>query len=215
VTTGSGGDFQPQWSPDGKRLVFFSSRSGNANIWSIDLADNSLTRLTSGPAMEINPFFSPDGRKIAFQSDRSGRLELWVMNADGSGQRQLTNLGLMGHFMRWSGDGKSIIFRCACGGKPQSYAVDSDGGTPTPINAELQGGSHMSFSPDHSLIMDVVQHKTLWVTPVTSGAPVKVFEFLDGESRIDYPVWSPDGKWILFDRFRPQGGDIWSIENFE
>jgi eukaryotic-like serine/threonine-protein kinase len=215
VTTGSGGDFQPQWSPDGKRLVFFSSRSGNANIWSIDLPSNSLTRLTSGPAMEINPFFSPDGREIAFQSDRSGRLELWVMNADGSGQRQLTNVGLMGHFLRWSGDGKSIIFRCACGGKPQSYEVAIDGGTPTPINPELQGGSHMSFSPDHSLIMDVVQHKTLWVSPVTSGAPVKVFEFSDGESRIDYPVWSPDGKWILFDRFRPQGGDIWSIENFE
>jgi Tol biopolymer transport system component len=33
--------------------------------------------------------------------------------------------------------------------------------------------------------------------------------------RIDYPVWSPDGKWFLFDRFRAQGGDIWMIENFE
>lgn len=215
VTTGSGGDFQPQWSPDGKRLAFFSSRSGNADIWTVDLANNSVTRLTTDSAIEINPFFSPDGRRIAFQSDRSGRLELWLMNADGSDQRQLTNVGVMGHFTRWSSDGNSITFRCACGGKPQSYAVGVDGGTPTPINSELQGGSHMSFSPDHSLIMDVVGHKTLWVSPVTNGAPVKVFEFPDGASRIDYPVWSPDGKWILFDRFRPQGGDIWSIENFE
>jgi len=28
-------------------------------------------------------------------------------------------------------------------------------------------------------------------------------------------VWSPDGKWVLFDRFRPQGGDIWMLKNFE
>ena len=39
-----------------------------------------------------------------------------------------------------------------------------------------------------------------------------VFEFDDGESRIDYPVWSPDGKWILFDRFVPRGGDVWIVE---
>jgi hypothetical protein len=41
-----------------------------------------------------------------------------------------------------------------------------------------------------------------------SGAPEKVFEFPDPDLRIDYPVWSPDGRWVLFDRFRPQGGDI-------
>ena len=89
------------------------------------------------------------------------------------------------------------------------------GDDPVPLNSEIVGGSHMSFSPDYSLIMDVVGHKTLWVSPVTAGKPVKIYEFPDGVSRIDYPVWSPDGKWVLFDRFRPQGGDIWEIEDFE
>jgi hypothetical protein len=32
---------------------------------------------------------------------------------------------------------------------------------------------------------------------------------------IDYPVWSPTGGWVLFDRFRPQGGDIWSLEQVD
>ena len=48
-----------------------------------------------------------------------------------------------------------------------------------------------------------------------TGKPIKVYAFPDGESRIDYPVWSPDGKWILIDRFRPKGGDIWTIGNLE
>ena len=65
------------------------------------------------------------------------------------------------------------------------------------------------------LIMDVVGYKALWVSPVVTGKAVKVYEFPDGETRIDYPVWFPDGKWLLFDRFRPRGGDIWTIQNLD
>jgi Tol biopolymer transport system component len=215
VTAGPGGDYQPQWSPDGKRLAFFSSRSGNADIWLVDLASASLKQLTFDPALDINPFFSPDGATVAFQSDRSGRLEVWAMNSDGSNQRQLTKIGVTGHFLRWSRDGSRVTFRCPCGGKPQTYQVALSGDDPVPLNSEIVGGSHMSFSPDYSLIMDVVGHKTMWVSPVTTGKPVKVYEFPDGKSRIDYPVWSPDGKSVLFDRFKPQGGDLWQIENLE
>jgi Tol biopolymer transport system component/serine/threonine protein kinase len=215
ITKGAGGDFQPQWSPDGKRLVFFSSRTGNADIWLVDILTGVLTPLTSDRALDINPFFSPDGAYIAFQSDRSGRLEVWAMKSDGSEQRQLTKIGVTGHFLRWSRDGAGVIFRCPCSGKPQTYQVPVGGDDPVPLNGEIAGGSHMSFSPDYSLLMDVVGHKTVWVSPVSTGKPVRVYEFPDGESRIDYPVWSPDGKWVLFDRFRPQGGDIWMIKNFE
>ncbi len=215
VTKGPGGDFQPQWSPDGRRLVFFSSRTGNADIWLVDVATGALTQLTSDRALDINSFFSPDGSYIAFQSDRSGRLEVWVMKSDGTEQRQLSKIGVTGHFLRWSRDGANVVFRCPCGGKPQTYQVPLTAAGPVPLNTEIVGGSHMSFSPDYSLLMDVVGHKTLWVSPVTTGKPVKVYEFPDGESRIDYPIWSPDGKWVLFDRFRPQGGDIWMIKNFE
>jgi Tol biopolymer transport system component/predicted Ser/Thr protein kinase len=215
ITQGPGGDFQPQWSLDGKRLVFFSSRAGNADIWSVDIATCALTQLTSDRSLDIDPFFSPDGAYIAFQSDRSGRLEVWVMKSDGSGQRQLTKLGVSGHFLRWSRDSKSVFFRCPCGGKPRTYQAPLDGSDPVPLNSEILGGSHMSFSPDYLLIMDVVGHKTLWVSPVAAGKPVKVYEFPDGATRIDYPVWSPDGKWLLFDRFRPQGGDIWMIQNLD
>src|SRR6202171_1732421 len=156
ITRGPGGDSQPQWSPDGARLVFFSSRAGNADIWLVNLTANSPRRLTSDSALDINPFFSPDGAYIAFQSDRTGRLEVWLMNSDGSNQRQLTKTGVSGHFLRWSRDGENIVFRCPCGGKPQTYQVSIKGGDPVPLNGEITGGSHMSFSPNYSLIMDVV-----------------------------------------------------------
>ena len=212
LTTGQGGDFQPNWSPDGNKIVFFSSRSGSPNVWEGEVASGALRRLTSNSGMSVNPFFSPDGTFIAYQSDQSGRLEVWGMNADGSNSHRLTNVGVTGHFMRWSGRG--LIFRCTCGGKPAVMQVLLDGGDPQPF-AEIMGGSHMSFSPDRSRIMDVVGHRVLWASPINSGEPEKVYEFADSDVRIDYPVWSPDGNWVLFDRFRPQGGDIWAMTGVE
>jgi Tol biopolymer transport system component len=212
LTTGHGGDFQPNWSPDEQKIVFFSSRSGSPNVWEVEVASGALRRLTSNSGMNVNPFFSPDGTFIAYQSDQSGRLEVWVMNADATNPRQLTNVGVTGHFMRWSG--RELIFRCTCGGKSAVMKVSLDGGDPQPF-AEIMGGSHMSFSPDNSRIMDVVGHRVLWVSPINSRKPEKVYEFSDPDVRIDYPVWSPDGNWVLFDRFRPQGGDIWAITGVE
>ena len=214
LTKGSGGDFQANWSPDGKRIAFFSSRAGTADIWCVEVESGELKRLTKSDSVDVNPFFSPDGEMIAYNSDQSGRPEVWVMNADGSDARQLAGVGLVGHFMQWQPGGDALIFRCPGGGRPVTMKVRLDGSDPE-VMPEVAGGAHMSYSPDHSRIMDVIGHKTLWVSPLNGGKPEKVFEFDDPDVRIDYPVWSPDGRWVLFDRFRPQGGDIWMMENFE
>lgn len=211
LTRGPGGDFQANWSPDAKHIVFFSSRAGTADIWSVELATGKLKPVTTTSSIDVNPFYSPDGKLIAYNSDKSGRPEVWVMNADGTDARQLTDVSVVGHFLRWNRNGTGVIFRCPGHGKPQTLEVSIDGGEPK-LLCEVAGGAHMSLSPDYSRIMDVVGHKTLWVSPVISGKPEKVFEFDDPDVRIDYPVWSPDGKWILFDRFRPQGGDIWLMD---
>jgi Tol biopolymer transport system component len=138
------------------------------------------------------------------------------MKSDGSEARQWTDVGLgvMGHFLRWNQRGDAIIFRCPGSGNPLTMEVPLDGRKAKPLT-EVAGGSHMSLSPDYSRIMDVVGHKALWVSPLGEGKPKKVFEFDDPDVRIDYPVWSPDGQWVLFDRFRPKGGDVWMMENFE
>lgn len=219
VTTGPGGDYQPQWSPDGKRLVFFSSRSGTADIWSVNLDDGRLEQLTNDPGLDLDPFYSPDGQRIAFHSDRSGRLEVWVMNSDGGELRQLTTEGATSHFLRWSVDGSRIFFATAYStspveGPPNLLAVDVTTEAVEPL-LHVASGGHISFSPDHSLLLDAVGHRTLWIYPMDGSDPYPVFAFDDPEIRIDYPGWSPDGRWVIFDRGDPRGGDIWLLEGIE
>jgi len=211
LTHGPGGDYQPTWSPDGKAIVFFSARAGNADIWSVAVSSGQLTRLTRDPAGDTNPFYSPDGRQIAFISDRGGRAEVWVMGADGAEPRQVTSIGAGGHFLRWSPDGRTIIFRAETGTRVQVYQVSLADGALTQLPA-IASGAHMSFSPSRSLILDVRGHKSLWVYPVNGRPARQIFAFPDPDVRIDYPTWSPDGRWILFDRAAPRGGDLWLLE---
>ena len=133
------------------------------------------------------------------------------MNANGSGQHQLASVGAGGHFLRWTSDGRSVVFRAEATTPSQIVRVSVEDGSLTRLPDVLSGG-HMSFSPDQSMIMDVRGHKVVWVYPVNGQAPYQVFEFPDADARIDYPVWSPDGRWVLFDRASPRGGDLWVLE---
>jgi eukaryotic-like serine/threonine-protein kinase len=207
LTDGPGGDFQPRFSADGRRITFFSSRAGTTDIWSLQTGGGALTRLTDGPSIDVNPFFTRDGGHIAFMSDRTGRLEVWRMRADGSDACALTDVGVAGHFLAIAPDGSGIVFRCPAA-STGALKIPLAGGDPAPVR-EIKGGFHMSFAPDGGRIMDVVAHKTLWVTPLAGGEAERVFAFDDPDVRIDYPIWSPDGRWVLFDRFLPQGGDVW------
>jgi TolB protein len=211
LTRGSGGDYQPNWSPDGRILAFFSGRAGNIDIWTVAVDDGRLTRLTADSAMDTNPFYSPDGRWIAFLSDRGGRPEVWLMNSDGSDQRRLTSTGAGGHFVRWTAGGQSLVYRAETGTQSQILRIDVESGRVTQL-PEVSSGGHMSFSPSQSLILDVRGHKVLWIYPLSGRPAYQVFEFPQPEIRIDYPVWSPDGRWVLFDRAAPRGGDLWVLE---
>jgi TolB protein len=128
VTEGSGGDYQPSWSPDGARIAFFSARGGNTDVWTVEVESGALTRLTDERSLDTNPFYSPDGSRIAFVSDRSGRSEVWVMNADGSGQRRLTSVGAWGHFLRWTADGRGLVFRAEGAHEIRIYRVSVEDG---------------------------------------------------------------------------------------
>lgn len=83
----------PDVSPDGKTLVFMSSReAGNPEIYVMDLATRQSTRLTDHPGYDTQPHFSQDGKRIVFsrRAGEDGISQLYSMNPDGSGVTPLT-----------------------------------------------------------------------------------------------------------------------------
>ena len=94
LTNDSGVDAFPAWSPDGRRIAFQPDRTGNGDIYSIDIDGSGLMRLTDDRGQDGAPAWSPDGRWIAFHSDRNGdegEFEIYVMNFDGSHETRLTH----------------------------------------------------------------------------------------------------------------------------
>ena len=83
-------DLDAAWSPDGRSIVFRTSRHGKWELYVMNANGSGQQRLTRTAANESRPSWSPDGGKIAFTREVGGNFELYVMNVDGSGQRRLT-----------------------------------------------------------------------------------------------------------------------------
>jgi TolB protein len=87
--TSGGGDGQPAWSPDGKRIAYISKEDGNFEIYVIGVDGSNKVRLTTNPASDGLPVWSPDGKSIAFRSDRDGKWAIFVARPDGSNVRKV------------------------------------------------------------------------------------------------------------------------------
>jgi Tol biopolymer transport system component len=84
----------PNFSPNGKKITFDTSRSANLNFEVFVMRadgnhERNLTNRTSSG--ESNPSFSPNGKKIAFESDRDGDKEIYTMRSNGTRRRQRTH----------------------------------------------------------------------------------------------------------------------------
>ena len=92
------------------RIVFYSTRHGNNEIYTVRPDGGDLRRITNNDWDDVGPAWSPDGSRIAFVSQRDGNREIYVMNADGSNQRRLTNTPEDESHPAWSPDGNRIGF---------------------------------------------------------------------------------------------------------
>ena len=89
-------DWQPVWSPSGKRIAFAADRKGDLesfDIYVMEADGGNQRRLTKHRSPDDSPSWSPDGERIAFTSFRGGTSDIYVMDADGGNQRNLTKHG--------------------------------------------------------------------------------------------------------------------------
>jgi Tol biopolymer transport system component len=109
----------PSFSPDGARLLVTRNdlQSGQADLWTIDLATEKETRLTNDTMPKVNPLWSPDGKHIYYSLFQNGDFPVYRRPSDGSGDQELVFRYTPGAFVGLSdiaADGKFLV--CDSGG---------------------------------------------------------------------------------------------------
>ena len=204
LTHGASADRQPVYSPDGRRVVFSSNRSGNLDLWALEPATGSLRRLTDHPAEDWDPAFLPDGR-LLWSSNRGGHFEVWVAEPDGTGPRQVTRDGVRAENPTATRDGRWIVYNSRRPDRPGVWRVAPDG---TGATLLVPGVTRLpEVSPDgrHVLYLTDIRldRLSLRAARVADG---KVEGFVlsvpaeGGRAR-----WLPDGSGVAFTAPGPHG----------
>jgi TolB protein len=100
LTAEAADDAYPTFSPDGKLIAFSSTRAGNWQIFTMDLAGRNVTQVSTGPMQAIHPSWSPDGTRLVYCSlgGKSNQWELWTTNLV-TNEKRMIGYGL---FPTWS-----------------------------------------------------------------------------------------------------------------
>ena len=176
ISNAPGYDAEGTVAPDGRRIVFTSTRDGDPEIYTMNDDGSGVRRLTHAVGYDGGPFFSHDGTKICFRASRPstpeeiadfegllrrglirpGELELYVMNADGSGIRQITNNGAANFCPFFTPDDRRIIFSSNLsdprGHNFDLYVVGTDGKGLERITTYEGFDGFPMFSPDGKLL---------------------------------------------------------------
>ncbi len=140
-------DLAPQYSPDGNRIVFISSRSGYHEAWICKADGSEATQLTSMRARVTGaPHWSPDGQQIVFDSNAEGQFEVYVVDAGGGRPRRLTSHPADDAVASFSRDGRWIYFASSRTDRFEIWKMPAAGGEP--IQLTKNGGWWGLESPD-------------------------------------------------------------------
>jgi serine/threonine protein kinase len=155
-----------------------------------------LSKLTSDVGWTDYPAISLDGKILAYASDRSGEnnLDIWVQQIPDGPPVRLTHHAADEFEPSLSADGSRIAFQSSRPGGG-IYIVPTLGGEERLLAAR---GFSPRFSPDGKWIAYGVAEQTgsrIYVAPAAGGPAIPV---TDGFYRAQSPVWSPDGRHLLF-----------------
>ncbi len=186
-------------SPDGRRMANAIIADKDSDIWVVELARGTPTRLTFGGAND-HPIWTPDGRTIAYSGNKDGKAGLYKVPADGSGQPQLIFATAESVPTSFTPDGKTLLFtQPGPGGRTRIMVLPLDTATPSPRPLRDSSANDLDaqVSPDGRWVAFTSTesgHSQIYVLPFPGpGAKTEISS--EGGVR---PRWSANGRELFF-----------------
>src|SRR4051794_30392963 len=223
VTTGSGFHLCPDYTPDGRQIVFCANTSGDWELWTIKQNGAKPTQLTHLGGFATFPDTSPDRSTVAFSGfiGEPANDQIFTVDAvSGGGLRQLTSCPAahpwcLNSYPAWSPDGTRIAFSHADGfdaddvpENEQIYVMNADGSNPHAITTGPAPKDQVpDWSPDGSKISFSLGYPGsggIWTIDADGGHPHQLTGCTASDptpcpSGDDWgTAWSPDGRKIVF-----------------
>jgi Tol biopolymer transport system component len=203
-------DWFPQYSPDGRRIVFESGRTGAEEIWLAEASGSNSTRLTHGPGRhQGSPSWSPDGRTVAFDSrGQDGHWDIWTIGVDGSGLRQVTRNPADENMPSFSRDGRFLYFSSNRTGHDEVWRIAVAGGAEEQVTRE--GGCIPFESLDGRTLyyMRRCQHDALLARPSGGGKERTIVGCVNGK---EYAVTSRGVFYVGCETEGGPTGALWTL----
>jgi serine/threonine protein kinase len=206
------GACQPDWAPDGKKLVFTSPcrskdrlRSTNepfqgSGLFVLNLENQNILPIPSVPGGDFDPAWSPDGKQIAFTSLRKRYPHIFIFDLQNEEVSQLTNGNKSYRQPAWSPDGKTIAYCSTQNGPYQVWLTKIDDLKPTPFSI-LENGAAFTpdWAPDGELIVYSQTNSYRLATKHIGNESLGETILNPRLNFASNPDFSVDGKWLLID----------------